>query len=88
MQNASERILGYEVFTRRLDHCVRDIADLVQSSNKSRWLACLNPHAYATALRRPDLAVILSMIVSASIFVWHQRVSTCISSLNRYTHET
>ena len=53
---ASERILGYQVFARDSNECVREIADSILSTRRKRWLACINPHTYATALGRRDFS--------------------------------
>ncbi len=52
----NEWILGYDVYSRTMRECVREIADSVQKNEKHQWLACLNPHSYVMALRLPAFA--------------------------------
>lgn len=50
MRIDTENILGYSVDTRGLDRCVAEAMNWIESGNGARWLACINPHAYAVAL--------------------------------------
>lgn len=52
-------ILGYRVFGGDADICNTLIAAWVRDGDRARWLACLNPHSYAEALRRPPFAAAL-----------------------------
>jgi N-acetylglucosaminyldiphosphoundecaprenol N-acetyl-beta-D-mannosaminyltransferase len=56
---ASERILGYQIFAHDSVQCVREIADTILRTRRKRWLACINPHTYATALGRTDFSAAL-----------------------------
>lgn len=52
----TEEVLGYLVSRRGVEGDVRDIASWIERGSGPRWLACLNPHSYATALRLPGFA--------------------------------
>ncbi len=45
-----ENILGYSVDALSANACVSDIFEHLTSTEPKSWLACLNPHSYATAL--------------------------------------
>jgi len=49
-------MLGFGIFAGDSRLCVARIAQWVSSGDRPRWLACLNPHSYVEALRRPDFA--------------------------------
>jgi N-acetylglucosaminyldiphosphoundecaprenol N-acetyl-beta-D-mannosaminyltransferase len=46
----AEPLLGYRVHDGTSD-CVRSIAEHIASRSSCRWLACINPHSYAVALK-------------------------------------
>lgn len=46
-------LLGYQVFPGDADACNAEIAAWVREGKGARWLACMNPHSYVEALRRP-----------------------------------
>jgi N-acetylglucosaminyldiphosphoundecaprenol N-acetyl-beta-D-mannosaminyltransferase len=54
-----ENILGYMVDTCGLNNCVSQIIAAIESGTKSRWLACLNPHSYAIAVKDNDFSCAL-----------------------------
>jgi N-acetylglucosaminyldiphosphoundecaprenol N-acetyl-beta-D-mannosaminyltransferase len=56
---AVERILGYRVFAHDSNQCVREIADSILRTRRKRWLACINPHTYTTALGRSEFSTAL-----------------------------
>lgn len=47
----TEEILGYNVVASGPGLCVDAIASWTRGGTGARWLACLNPHSYAVALR-------------------------------------
>ncbi|MCP3732898.1 WecB/TagA/CpsF family glycosyltransferase [Sphingomonas sp. MG17] len=47
----SEIILGYRVSTLTLDTLIDELDATRKALRPCRWLACLNPHSYATALQ-------------------------------------
>lgn len=49
-------MLGFGIFAGDSRRCVATIANWVVAGDGPRWLACLNPHSYVEALRRPDFA--------------------------------
>lgn len=53
-----EDLLGYAVWSSGLEACVTDVL-LRISRNQRSWLACLNPHSYVEARRRPDFRAAL-----------------------------
>jgi N-acetylglucosaminyldiphosphoundecaprenol N-acetyl-beta-D-mannosaminyltransferase len=50
LSSGTEQILGYSVYARGLAGCVSEAMSWIESGTHARWLACLNPHAYAVAL--------------------------------------
>ncbi len=54
-----EPVLGFPVSSMDVERCVASIAGRVRAGEKGRWLACLNPHSYAVALRTPAFAAAL-----------------------------
>lgn len=55
----TETILDYPVATGGLTGCVEDISAWIEQGDGGRWLACINPHSYAEALKQPDFAAAL-----------------------------
>lgn len=52
----TERLVGYEVYAKSKDACVREIVDCIISRQRNKWMACLNPHSYVVARARPKFA--------------------------------
>jgi N-acetylglucosaminyldiphosphoundecaprenol N-acetyl-beta-D-mannosaminyltransferase len=52
-------ILGYSVDGRSLAACLKEIEQVATHGRGCRWLACINPHSYAVAKRRPAFAAAL-----------------------------
>lgn len=49
-------MLGFGIFAGDARRCVATIAAWIAAGDRPRWLACLNPHSYVEARRRPDFA--------------------------------
>jgi N-acetylglucosaminyldiphosphoundecaprenol N-acetyl-beta-D-mannosaminyltransferase len=49
-------ILGYRVFAGTVAGCADSIVEWVNTGDVPRWVACFNPHSYATALHLPEFA--------------------------------
>jgi len=49
-------MLGYGIFHGDARRCVATIAAWVAAGDGPRWLACLNPHSWVEAQRRPEFA--------------------------------
>jgi len=49
----SVSIMGYPVWKSGLKNCADAIVRSIRASER-RWLACLNPHSYVTALEKPE----------------------------------
>ncbi len=49
-------LLGFGVFAGDARRCVATIAAWIAAGDRPRWLACLNPHSYVEARRRPEFA--------------------------------
>lgn len=47
---STENLLGYRVTTATAPAIVDDVVRGIRSNRGPRWLACLNPHSYASAL--------------------------------------
>ncbi len=56
MTNDCSFMLGYGIFDGDARRCVATIAAWVAAGTGPRWLACLNPHSWVEAQRRPDFA--------------------------------
>jgi N-acetylglucosaminyldiphosphoundecaprenol N-acetyl-beta-D-mannosaminyltransferase len=56
---ATENILDYPVACDGVGRCVESIAAWVEKGEGSRWLACINPHSYAEALKQPRFSAAL-----------------------------
>ena len=56
MTNDCSFMLGFGIFDGDARRCVATIAAWIAAGDRPRWLACLNPHSYVEALRRPDFA--------------------------------
>lgn len=54
-----EDLLGFPVYRGTPGQCVASIIHAISTRDGCRWLACLNPHSYAVALRRPDFEAAL-----------------------------
>jgi N-acetylglucosaminyldiphosphoundecaprenol N-acetyl-beta-D-mannosaminyltransferase len=46
-----ENVVGYEVFAGGVAACVDSIVQEIAVGGRMRWLACINPHSYAVALK-------------------------------------
>ena len=47
-----EDVLGYQVYCAGKNACIAEIVDSLDIEAGARWLACLNPHSYATTRDR------------------------------------
>ncbi len=56
MTSDCQYMLGFGIFSGDARRCVATIAAWVAAGGSPRWLACLNPHSYVEALRRPEFA--------------------------------
>lgn len=56
MTSDCQYMLGFGIFAGDARRCVATIAAWIAAGDRPRWLACLNPHSYVEALRRPDFA--------------------------------
>ncbi len=56
MSERTEEIVGYSVFAGGTESCVASIAEWIAHGDRVRWLACLNPHSYAVALKSSAFA--------------------------------
>jgi N-acetylglucosaminyldiphosphoundecaprenol N-acetyl-beta-D-mannosaminyltransferase len=54
-----ENILGYSVTTLGVEDCVRSILSHISIGDSVGWLACLNPHSYATSLKDREFSAAL-----------------------------
>jgi len=51
-----EHMLGYSVHAAGGKGCVEEIVQCITEGHRFQWLACLNPHGYAVALRDQPFA--------------------------------
>jgi N-acetylglucosaminyldiphosphoundecaprenol N-acetyl-beta-D-mannosaminyltransferase len=56
----TENILGYQVRCDGFESCLSEITGSLEQAQEQKWLATINPHSYAVALRRPDFRVALN----------------------------
>lgn len=56
---AGATMLGYRLFCGSADDCAAAIADHVAHGQGFAWMACMNPHSYATAKRDRDFGTAL-----------------------------
>lgn len=56
---ATENILHYPVTSDGVTRCVESIGTSIEGGVDSRWLACINPHSYAEALKQPSFSAAL-----------------------------
>lgn len=49
VEQATKRILGYDIDARPASACVGEALARVREGGRCRWLACINPHSYAVA---------------------------------------
>ncbi len=52
----TEDILGYAVYARSREECLKNISNWVSAGDQCRWLACLNPHSFVSAQDDPLFA--------------------------------
>lgn len=50
---STELLLGYRVYNGDLESCLDDIISSMELPER-KWLACLNPHSFAEAVKRPN----------------------------------
>jgi len=55
----TEDILDYSVCSDDLSDCVEAIVNWIGVGKVGRWLACINPHSYAVALKQPKFSAAL-----------------------------
>jgi len=55
----NKKFLDYLIDTRSPEECVSSIAEWVTTGDKLRWLACLNPHSYVSAINDSDFSAAL-----------------------------
>ena len=77
----NESILGYSVNTCSVDDCAEAVMSCLGSEDASTncfWMACLNPHSYAIALKDSIFAAALQdaqwLIPDGVGIVWASRV--------------
>lgn len=56
----TESILEYQVRSDDLESCLLEIKASIDQRGRCRWLACLNPHSFAEALKNPGFKAALS----------------------------
>lgn len=52
--HVTEDLLDFPVMNAGLDWCIDSVEDWLKHGNHCRWLACLNPHSYAEALKKEE----------------------------------
>ena len=55
----AEELLGYSVVSEGRSACADAICEWIDDGVHGRWLACVNPHSYVEALRKPTFAAAL-----------------------------
>lgn len=51
-----QNILGYSVYSGSLEQCVDSVVSRITNNEAPCWLACINPHSYATALNESEFS--------------------------------
>lgn len=59
MASDREEILGYRVTTQDVQAIGAAIVSWIKAGDRCRWLACFNPHSYATALNDAPFSIAL-----------------------------
>jgi N-acetylglucosaminyldiphosphoundecaprenol N-acetyl-beta-D-mannosaminyltransferase len=57
---STENILGYQVNNDGFESCIAEVAGTLEQGRERKWLATLNPHSYAVALKRPHFQAALN----------------------------